>query len=91
MMGVYDLRSMYSSTEELWFPEWDLGGTPWQNPEGYRKQSPSSYVTQFKTATLVVTGQKDFHTYLGGEPSPWDPKALAGNAVFTEKDEKPKP
>ena len=56
MMGVYDLRSMYSSTEELWFPEWDLGGTPWQNPEGYRKQSPSSYVTQFKTPTLVVTG-----------------------------------
>ena len=28
-------------TEELWFPEWDLKGTPWQNPEGYAKQSPS--------------------------------------------------
>jgi dipeptidyl aminopeptidase/acylaminoacyl peptidase len=140
MMGVYDLRSMYSSTEELWFPEWDLGGAPWQNPEGYRKQSPSSYVTQFKTPTLVVTGEKDFrvpytqslsfftdlqkrgvpsrlvvfegsghwpgwydmvlyyaahldwfHTYLGGEPSPWDPKALAGNAVFGGKGEKAKP
>jgi dipeptidyl aminopeptidase/acylaminoacyl peptidase len=60
MMGVYDLRAMYSSTEELWFPEWDLKGTPWQNPEGYRRQSPSSYVTQFKTPTLVVTGEKDF-------------------------------
>ena len=129
-----------SSTEELWFPEWDLGGTPWQNPEGYRKQSPSSYVRQFKTPTLVVTGQKDFrvpytqslsfftdlqkmgvpsrlvvfensshwpgwydmvlyyaahldwfHTYLGGAPSPWNPKALARNAVFGEKDEKAKP
>jgi dipeptidyl aminopeptidase/acylaminoacyl peptidase len=140
MMGVYDLRSMYSSTEELWFPEWDLGGAPWQNPEGYRKQSPSSYVTQFKTPTLVVTGQKDFrvpytqslsfftdlqkmgvpsrlvvfegsghwpgwydmvlyyaahldwfHTYLGGGPSPWDPKALARNAVFGEGNEKAKP
>jgi dipeptidyl aminopeptidase/acylaminoacyl peptidase len=34
MMGVYDLRAMYSSTEELWFPEWDLKGTPWQNPGG---------------------------------------------------------
>jgi len=60
MMGVYDLRSMYSMTEELWFPEWDLKGTPWQNPEGYAKQSPSSYVTKFKTPTLVLTGQKDF-------------------------------
>jgi len=32
MMGVYDLRSMYSSTEELWFPEWDLGGAPGRTP-----------------------------------------------------------
>jgi dipeptidyl aminopeptidase/acylaminoacyl peptidase len=131
MMGVYDLRMMYSTTEELWFPEWDLGGTPWQNPELYRRQSPSSYVTRFKTPTLVVTGEKDFrvpytqslafftdlqkmgvpsrlvvfsdsghwpgwydmvlyyaahldwfHRHLGGEASPWDPLALAQNAVF---------
>ncbi|MFI5182113.1 MAG: S9 family peptidase [Thermoanaerobaculia bacterium] len=60
MMGVYDLRSMYSATEELWFPEWDLKGTPWQNPEGYRKQSPSSFVTNFRTPTLVLTGERDF-------------------------------
>ena len=60
MMGVYDLRSMYSSTEELWFPEWDLKGTPWENPEEYRKQSPSSYVPAFKTPALVITGEKDF-------------------------------
>ena len=60
MMGTYDLRSMYSSTEELWFPEWDLKGAPWQNPEGYRKQSPSEYVKNFRTPTLVLTGQRDF-------------------------------
>jgi len=60
MMGVYDLRTMYSSTEELWFPEWDLKGTPWQNPEGYRRQSPSEYVTRFKTPTLVLTGERDY-------------------------------
>ncbi len=68
MMGVYDLRTMYSSTEELWFPEWDLKGTPWQNPEGYRKQSPSSYVPRFKTPTLVVTGRE-------GLPRPLHPVA----------------
>ena len=60
MMGVYDLRSMYSATEELWFPEWDLKGPPWANPDGYRKQSPSTYVTNFRTPTLVLTGQHDF-------------------------------
>jgi dipeptidyl aminopeptidase/acylaminoacyl peptidase len=60
MMGVYDLRSMHGATEELWFPEWDLKGTPWQNPEGYRKQSPSEYAKNFRTPTLVLTGERDF-------------------------------
>lgn len=59
MMGVYDLRSMYSATEELWFPEWDLGGTPWDS-EVYRTMSPSNYVTHFKTPMLVITGEKDY-------------------------------
>ncbi len=60
MMGVYDLRSMFSSTEELWFPLWDLKGAPWENPAYYQKASPSRYVTAFKTPCLVITGEKDF-------------------------------
>ena len=50
MMGVYDLRAMYSSTEELWFPEWDLKGAPWENPALYRKQSPSEFVKALQDA-----------------------------------------
>jgi dipeptidyl aminopeptidase/acylaminoacyl peptidase len=60
MMSLYDIPSMYGTTEELWFPEWDVGGTPWDNPEKFRKQSPSSYVKNFKTPTLVITGEKDY-------------------------------
>lgn len=60
MMGVYDLRSMYSTTEELWFPEWDLGGTPWESKEIYQKFSPSNYVEKFKTPTLIITGERDY-------------------------------
>ena len=60
MMGVYDLRSMFSATEEVWFPTWDLKGAPWENPVHYQKASPSSYVTAFKTPCLVLTGEKDF-------------------------------
>ncbi|MBN2722470.1 MAG: S9 family peptidase [Deltaproteobacteria bacterium] len=60
MMGVYDLNSFYSGTEELWFPEWDLNGPPWKNTESYKKQSPSSYAANFKTPTLVITGEKDY-------------------------------
>jgi len=59
MMGIYDLRSFYGATEELWFPEWDLKGQPW-NSELYEKWSPSNYVKNFKTPTLVITGERDY-------------------------------
>jgi len=58
--GVFDLVSEYGSTEELWFPEWEFRGPPWENPELYRRLSPSSYVQNFKTPTLVVQGELDF-------------------------------
>ncbi|HKC24911.1 MAG TPA: S9 family peptidase [Thermoanaerobaculia bacterium] len=60
MMGVYDLRAMYSATEELWFPAWDLKGAPWENPAYYKSASPSEYVKDFKTPCLVVTGEEDY-------------------------------
>ncbi len=59
MMGVYNLTAMFGATEELWFPEWDLGGTPWTS-DLYRKWSPSEYVNNFKTPCLVITGERDF-------------------------------
>jgi dipeptidyl aminopeptidase/acylaminoacyl peptidase len=61
--GVYDLTSMYGSTEELWFPEHDFGGTPWTNPKAYQQMSPSSYAAEFgkyKTPTLVICGEQDY-------------------------------
>ena len=58
--GVYDLVSMYGVTEELWFPEWEFHGNPWDNPELYQKWSPSNFVKNFKTPTLVVQGERDF-------------------------------
>lgn len=60
MMGIYDLSSFYGSTEELWFPEWDLGGPYWANANAYRQQSPSTYAEKFSTPTLVITGERDF-------------------------------
>ena len=59
MMGLFDLTSMWGATEELWFPNWDLKGQPW-NSELYTKWSPSSYVKNFSTPTLIITGEKDY-------------------------------
>ena len=58
--GVFDLRSMHGTTEELWFPEWEFKGPPWANPEMYAKWSPSFFVQNFKTPCLVIHGQYDF-------------------------------
>jgi len=58
--SLYDLQSFWGATEELWFPEWDFGGTPWEAAELYEKWSPSSYAHKFATPTLVTQGELDF-------------------------------
>lgn len=58
--GIFDNRSMYYSTEELWFPRWDHGGSYEQAREVYEKWNPANHVDKWKTPMLVVTGQKDY-------------------------------
>ena len=58
--GNLDETMAYYDTEELWFPEWDQGGTPWEIPEKYRAQSPMTFVDKWQTPTLVIHGAKDF-------------------------------
>lgn len=58
--GIFDMRSMYYSTEELWFPRWDFGGSYEQAKETYEKWNPANYVANWKTPMLVITGQQDF-------------------------------
>lgn len=134
MMGLFDLRSEWGATEELWFPNFDLKGQPW-NSDLYKKFSPSEYVRNFATPTLIITGQRDFrvpytqsiqyfttlqtlgipsrliilkndghwpgtvtsmplyydahldwfHTYLGGDPAPYDVEKMVKNQVFIGK------
>ena len=58
--GLYNLVSFYGATEELWFPEWDMGRTPWENPEGYAQWSPHRFAQNFETPVLITHGQQDF-------------------------------
>jgi dipeptidyl aminopeptidase/acylaminoacyl peptidase len=58
--GVFNLESMYGATEELWFPEWDLGGPYWRNREDYERFSPHRAADRFATPTLVIHGALDF-------------------------------
>jgi len=58
--GTFNLESMWGTTEELWFPEWDVNGTPWENREAYVKWSPHQYAKNFKTPMLIVHSAFDF-------------------------------
>ncbi|MBR5728118.1 MAG: S9 family peptidase [Muribaculaceae bacterium] len=59
MMGLYDTPSMWGTTEELWFPNYEFGGQPW-NSELYEKWNPSASVKNFSTPTLILTGERDY-------------------------------
>jgi dipeptidyl aminopeptidase/acylaminoacyl peptidase len=63
--GVFDLRSMAGETEELWFTSWEFRGFPWDEPELYARLSPSSYVKEFRTPTLVIHGELDYRVPVG--------------------------
>ena len=58
--GNLDERMAYFSTEELWFPEWEHGGPPWEHPEAFVKHNPIDYVKNWKTPTLVIHGALDY-------------------------------
>jgi len=58
--GNLDERMAYFDTEELWFPEWDHIGTPWDNPAGYEKHNPVNFVKNWNTPMLVIHGALDF-------------------------------
>ena len=63
--GVYNLESMYATTEELWFPEWEFKGTPWTNPAMYSRWSPHKFVQNFNTPILIIHGELDYRVPVG--------------------------
>ena len=62
--GIYNTQQQYVETEEMWFPNWDLGGAPWERPNGeIRKayaESPHLYVDKWTAPILCIHGQRDF-------------------------------
>ena len=61
--GVFNLESMYGSTEELFFVNWDLGGPYWRGgriAEDYKRFSPHNFVKNWQTPLFVIHGEKDF-------------------------------
>ncbi len=64
--GEADQWSSYGSTEELWFPEWEFIGAPWDNPELYDEFSPIRYAMNFSTPHLIIHGDLDYRVPVTG-------------------------
>lgn len=60
--GVFDLNSWYGTTEEMWFANWDLGGSFWQKPvpKSYALSNPVNFIDQWKTPIMVIEGERDY-------------------------------
>lgn len=64
--SVYNFESMYATTDELWFDEWEHGGPPWgPNPKSYEKHSPHKLAKNFKTPMLIIHNDLDFRCPIG--------------------------
>lgn len=63
--GIFDARTMYYATEELWFDEWEHGARPYyETPEVYEKFNPANHVAKWRVPMLVVHGDLDFRVPL---------------------------
>ena len=68
--GVYNLQSMYGTTEEVFFNNWDHGGAYWEKgnvaaQKAYNEFNPINMVDKWNTPILIIQGGKDFRVPIG--------------------------
>ncbi|WP_172279271.1 S9 family peptidase [Chryseobacterium sp. LAM-KRS1] len=59
--GLFDMKSWYLTTEELWFANWDLG-SPWEKPlpKAYTEFNPSNFIEKWNKPIMIVQGGIDY-------------------------------
>ena len=62
--GIFNFEHMYTSTEEMWFVNWDYGGAYWDKTNAAAQRSysfsPHKFVQNWDTPILIVQGEKDY-------------------------------
>jgi dipeptidyl aminopeptidase/acylaminoacyl peptidase len=63
--GIFDMRSMYGTTEEMWFVNFDWGGPYWDKKntaaqKSYNKFNPINFVDKWNTPIMIIQGGKDY-------------------------------
>lgn len=81
--GVFNLKSMYGTTEELWFTNWDAGGAYWETDneaamKTYNEFDPSNYINNWDTPMLIIQGGKDYRVPIGQSLEAYQAAQLKG-------------
>lgn len=68
--GVFNLQSMYGTTEEMFFVNWDIGGPYWEMDnkaaqKAYSEFNPINFVDRWDTPMLIIQGGKDYRVPIG--------------------------
>ncbi|KPV74481.1 uncharacterized protein RHOBADRAFT_15880, partial [Rhodotorula graminis WP1] len=63
--GVFNTQNTYYTTDELYFPQREFGGAPWEVPENYARFSPHNFIKHWKTPQLIIHGSKDYRLVEG--------------------------
>ncbi len=68
--GIFNEKSMYGTTEELFFVNWDLGGPYWEKDnkaaqKSYTLFNPVEHVEKWNTPIMIIQGGKDYRVPIG--------------------------
>ncbi|HUM89565.1 MAG TPA: S9 family peptidase, partial [Prolixibacteraceae bacterium] len=62
--GIFNFEQMYTTTEEMWFENWDMGGSYWDKGNAVAQRSfsfsPHKFVDKWDTPILVIHGENDY-------------------------------
>lgn len=81
--GVFNLQSMYGTTEEIFFNNWDHGGPYWDKSnvpaqKAYNEYNPINLVDKWNTPILVIQGGNDFRVPIGQAQEAFQAAQLRG-------------
>ena len=81
--GVFNTQSMFGTTEEVFFNNWDFGGAYWEKnnavaQKAYNEFNPINYVDKWNTPILIIQGGKDFRVSIGQSQEAFQAAQLRG-------------
>ena len=81
--GIFNTQSMYGTTEEVFFTNWDMGGAYWENEntlaqKSYNEFNPITLVNNWDTPIFIIQGAKDYRVPIGQSQEAFQAAQLKG-------------